>query len=57
MVEILNRLRQPLVINLGDGNSVHLLSKGKAEITSDQFRSKEVKSHLEKGNIIVLKMN
>ena len=57
MVEILNRLRQPLVINLNDGTSKHLLAKGKVEITSEQFKSKEVKSHLDKGNIIVLKMN
>lgn len=57
MVEILNRLRQPLVINLNDKTSIHLLSKGRKQITSEQFKSKEIKSHLEKGNIIVLKMN
>lgn len=57
MVEILNRLRQPLVLNLNDGTSAHLLAKGKAEITSEQFKSKEVKVHLDKGNIIVLKMS
>ncbi len=57
MVEILNRLRQPLVINLNDGTSVHMLSRGKAEISSEHFKSKEVKSHLDRGNIIVLKMN
>lgn len=57
MVEILNRLRQPLVLNLNDGTSKHILARGKAEITSEQFKSKEVKAHLEKGNIIVLRMN
>ena len=57
MIEILNRLRQPLVLNLNDGTSIHLLAKDKVEITSEQFKSKEVKAHLEKGNIIVLKMN
>ena len=57
MVEILNRLRQPLVLNLNDGTSKHILAKGKVEITSEQFKSKEVKAHLDKGNIIVLKMN
>lgn len=57
MIEILNRLRQPLVLNLNDGTSKHILARGKAEITSEQFKSMEVKAHLEKGNIIVLKMN
>lgn len=57
MVEILNRLNQPLVLNLNDGTSKHLLAKGKEELTSEQFKSKEVKVHLDKGNIIVLKMS
>lgn len=57
MVEILNRLRQPLILNLNDGTSKHILAREKAEITSEQFKSKEVKAHLEKGNIVVLKMN
>ena len=57
MIEILNRLRQPLVLNLNDGTSKHILAREKSEITSEQFKSKEVKAHLEKGNIVVLKMN
>lgn len=57
MVEILNKLRQPLVINLNDGTAIHLLAKEKAEITSEQFKSEEIKIHLAKETIIVLRMS
>lgn len=57
MVEIQNKLRQPLVINLNDGTALHLLAKERAEITTEQFKSEEVKIHLAKENIIVLKMS
>lgn len=57
MVEILNKLRQPLVINLNDGTAIHLLAKEKAGITSEQFKSEEIKIHLAKENIIVLRMS
>lgn len=56
MIEILNRLQQPLVLNLNDGTSIHLAPRGKAELTSEQFKSRELKINLEKDNIIVLKM-
>lgn len=57
MVTIMNKLRQPLTINLLDGSSVHLSPKGKAEITFDQFKCTEVKQYLEKEYIIIIKMN
>lgn len=57
MIEILNKLRQPLIINLNDGKSLHLLARDKAEITSEQFKSPEVKMNLANGNIVVLRMN
>lgn len=57
MIEVMNKLRQPLVINLDDESSVHLLSRGKVELTPEQFKSKEVKMHLAKENLIVLKMD
>lgn len=57
MVTLMNKLRQPLTINLIDGNSIHLLPKGKAEITFEQFKSIEVKQYLDLGYIIILRMN
>lgn len=57
MIEILNKLRQPLVVNLNDDTSIHLLAKAKVEITAEQFKSAEIKMHVAQGNIIVLRMN
>lgn len=57
MVTIMNKLRQPLTINLLDGKSIHLSPKGKADITFDEFKCNEVKQYLEKEYIIILKMN
>jgi hypothetical protein len=53
----MNKLRQPLVLNLNDGTSIHLLAKDKVEITSEQFKSDEIKLHLEKDEILVLRMS
>lgn len=57
MVEILNKLRQPLTINLSNGESLVLLSKEKVEIPTELFKSEEIKLHLAKENIIVLRMS
>jgi hypothetical protein len=57
MIEILNKLRQPLIINLNDGTALHLLAREKAEITAEQFKSVEVKMYLTNGDIVVLRMN
>lgn len=57
MVTLMNKLRQPLTINLLNGKSIHLAPKGKAEITFDEFKCCEVKQYLEKEYIIILKMN
>jgi hypothetical protein len=61
MVTIQNKLRQPLVLNIEPKVSLHLMAKGgseaRADLTTEQFNSIEVKTHLAKGDIIVLKMN
>lgn len=57
MVEILNKLRQPLTINLSNGEALVLLAKEKAEISTELFKSEEIKIHLAKENIIVLRMS
>ena len=57
MVEVMNKLSQPLIINLNDGKSLHLLAKARAEITSEQFQSEEVKAQIANKNLIVLRIN
>lgn len=57
MVTLMNKLRQPLTINLLNGKSVHLSPKGKTEITFEEFKCIEVKQYLEKEYIIIIKMN
>lgn len=53
----MNKLSQPLIINLNDGKSLHLLAKARAEITSEQFQSEEVKAQIANKNLIVLRIN
>lgn len=57
MVTIMNKLRQPLTINLLNGESIHLSPKGRADITFEEFKCTEIKQYLEKEYIIILKMN
>lgn len=60
MITIVNKLKQPLPINLSKGKSLHLMGEGagrKAEITTEDFNCQELKNHLNKGNILIVKMN
>lgn len=57
MVEVMNKLSQPLIINLNDGTSLHMLAKAREEITSEQFQSEEVKAQIANKNLIVLRIN
>jgi len=57
MVEIMNRLSQPLIINLNDGTSKHLLAKAREEITLEQFKSEEIQAQIANKNLIVLRIN
>lgn len=57
MVEIMNKLSQPLIINMNDGTSLHLLARARHEITSEQFQSEEIKAQIANKNLIVLRIN
>lgn len=57
MITIKNKLRQPLVINVAEEGAIHFLAKEtKTNISEVQFNSPEMKNHIEKGNLIVLRM-
>lgn len=56
MITILNRLRQPLVLNVGENQSLHLLSRERVEVTNEQLNSSELKSAINRGDVIVLKI-
>lgn len=56
MFIVKNKLRQPLVINVPNGESVHFLAKEQKEITEEQFASPELKRHVDLENIVVLRM-
>lgn len=62
MITVMNRLRQPLVFNVvtekeGDPASIYFLAKETKEITTIQFNSPEIKSAINRGDILVLKMD
>ena len=57
MVRILNKLEQPLPINLKHGNSVHLMAREEKEIELEDLDSAEIKHQIEVGNVIVLRMD
>ncbi len=57
MVTILNKLNQPLVINLNSGRSLHLRPKKSCVITEGEFQSPEIKEKINYGYLVVLKMD
>lgn len=57
MVSIKNKLNQPVVINIPEGDSIIFLAKETKDLTNDQFNAPEMQNHVDKGNMIVLRMN
>lgn len=57
MVTIKNKLNQPVVINIPGNESIIFLAKETKELTNDQFNAPEMQNHVDKGTMIVLKMN
>lgn len=56
MVTIMNKLNQPLVINLDSGESIHLLARSTRTISFEDFQSPEIREKLSSNQIIVLEM-
>ena len=57
MVTIKNKLNQPVVINIPGEESIIFLAKESKDLSNEQFNAPEMQSHVDKGNMIVLKMN
>ena len=57
MVLVLNRLNQPLPVNLKNGKSLHFLAKESKSISFDDFQSTEIKEKVDKGMLVVLRMD
>jgi hypothetical protein len=56
VVTLKNKLRQPLVVNVKEGDAIHFLSKEQKKVTEEQFNSPELKRHVEMENLVVLRM-
>lgn len=56
MAKVKNKLRQPLTINLGKDESIHFLAKEVKDVSDEQLAVGELKSHIEKGNLIVIRI-
>lgn len=56
MITVKNTLNQPLPVNITNEESIHFLAKEAKEVTEDQIKSPEFKNLIDKGALIVLKM-
>lgn len=56
MFSVMNKLRQPQILSLSNGSSLHFLSRETKDITTEEFESPEVKQAIITGDLIVLKM-
>ncbi|NOR48644.1 MAG: hypothetical protein GQ533_11470 [Methanosarcinaceae archaeon] len=52
MVVIRNKLDQKIIINLNEGKSIFLLSKGTADVSDEDFSSRHLQKLIAKGAII-----
>lgn len=57
MITVKNRLNQPLIVNVPDSDSVYFLDKEIKEITQEQYDSPDMKSLINDGFILVLRMS
>lgn len=56
MILVKNKLNQPLVVNVPNGEAVHFLAKEQKELTTEQFNSPELKRYIDLEYVIVLRM-
>ena len=55
MAKIKNKLRQPLVLNAKE-EAVHFLAKETKEVSDELLQEVEFKSHIDKGNLVVIQL-
>lgn len=57
MIQVKNKLNQPLAVNIPNEDGIIFLAKEHKEISAEQFKAPEIKNHIELGNIVVLRIN
>ena len=55
MAKLKNKLRQPLVVNTPEG-AVHFLAKETKDVNDEFLADGEFKSHINNGNIVVIRL-
>ena len=55
MAKVKNKLRQPLVVNTENG-AIHFLARETKEVKDELLSAGELKSHVDKGNLIVVRI-
>lgn len=55
MAQVKNKLRQPLTVNTAEG-AIHFLSKQTKEVNDALLSTGELKNHVDKGNLIVIRI-
>ena len=55
MAKVKNKLRQPLVLDTAQG-AIHFLSKETKQLDDSILNEAEVKNHVEKGNLIIIRL-
>lgn len=56
MVTVLNKLNQPVTVNITKNRSIHFLAKESKDITFEDFNVPEMKEKVEAKTLIVLKI-
>lgn len=56
MAKVKNKLRQPLAINTGNGESIHFLSREVKDVDDKLLSTTEISNHIQQGNLVVVRM-
>lgn len=56
MASIMNKLYQPVSVNLSNGESVHFLSRETKDIPLDLLQSVELQNHIKAKHFVILSM-
>lgn len=56
MAKVKNVLRQPLVVNVSEKESIHFLAKKSLEVNDEFLATAEFQNHINKGNLVVIRI-
>lgn len=57
MVKVLNRLKQPLSVNISHDEGIIFLAREVKELTLEQYNSKGVQGYIEKDMLLILEIS